>query len=145
MIRRRSKIAGPIFILENDEMDLLLLRRAIARAGISNELIVSPDGIEALRTLSSVTAGHPLSLILLDIGVPGLDGFDLLQRIRSFGMTRYTPVVVLSSSNAPADVRKGYEFGANGFVQKQSNLEDFEASISATLRYWLTVNEAVLL
>ena len=80
-------------------------------------------------------------LVLLDLKLPKIDGLDVLRRIRADERTRYTPVVVLTSSDHEEDVVRSYGLGANGFVRKPVDYDQFMDSMRAVSVYWLLVNQ----
>ena len=82
-----------------------------------------------------------LNLMLLDLKLPNLSGFEVLRQIRSHPHTKLTPVVVLSSSNDPQDVATAYTLGANGYVQKPVEFSAFRTAFDYLLHYWLVLNE----
>ncbi len=132
-----------ILIVEDREDDVILMRKAFSKAALQNPIQIVRDGEETLAYLSG--AGkyasrdeYPLpALILLDLKLPRMDGFEVLTWIRKQEGIRGLPVVVLTSSNQLRDVNRAYELGANSFFVKEL---DFQNSVDLTRlleRYWL--------
>src|SRR5215213_9543144 len=112
-----------ILLVEDDADDALLTRRTLKKNNIRNEVVVARDGAEALEYLFA-TGEHagrdPRAMpqvVLLDLGLPKVDGLEVLGRIRADECTRLLPVVILTSSQDQEDVVDGYGFGANSFVK----------------------------
>ena len=137
---------APVLLVEDNPDDALLARRALRDGSLTTDLVVAGSGEEALSLLfqDPVDAGpSELSkpvLVLLDLKLPGIDGIEVLRRIRADARTRTLPVIVLSSSRAQQDVVACYELGVNGFVQKAVDFDEFQASMRALTAYWLRVN-----
>jgi two-component system response regulator len=94
----------------------------------------------------SATTGRPRtppSIVLLDLKLPGMDGFEVLRRIRSNPLTKLIPVVILTSSREELDLLKGYSLGANSYVRKPVNYDQFVSTVQQLERYWLGINEPV--
>ena len=79
-------------------------------------------------------------LVLLDLSLPRLDGFGVLKKIRQVERTKFIPVVMLTASNHPDDVRRAYELGANGYLDKLSNGMRWDEMVRAAARYWVRMN-----
>jgi CheY-like chemotaxis protein len=139
------KTPPAILLVDDDEDHLLVARRAIERAGVPAEVRLASAGDEALRLLGL----HPdtsedvpaVALVLLDIGLPGLSGWEVLKRIRANERTRQTPVVMVSSSNRPEDVRRSYELGANSYLIKRGDRKHPGDYLAEAARYWVVLNE----
>ena len=133
---------GMILLVEDDPDDVALTLRAFQKNGIRNEVVVVTDGEEALRFLRADPAARPLpALILLDINLPKIRGLDVLRSLRADERTRYLPVVVHTTSNEERDIARGYELGANSYVRKPVDFEQFLESVRLLGLYWLLVNE----
>ncbi len=138
-----------ILLVEDNQNDELLMLRALKKNHILNRVIVARDGVEALDYLFSTGeyAGkdaEPLpQLILLDLKLPKLNGLEVLKRMRADQRTKYIPVVVLTSSTEEQDIISSYDLGANGFVQKPMDFNEFVEVAHQLGVYWLGVNRAV--
>lgn len=136
--------AASILLVEDSADDAELTIRAFRNGNARQEFDVARDGHEAVeRLLGSTQAPPPRhlpALVLLDLKLPGLDGFDVLSRIRSDARTRFLPVVILTSSVEESDLRRGYQLGANSYVRKPVSFRDFLGTAQQIAAYWLTVN-----
>jgi len=134
--------------VEDNLDDETLTLRAFKKNNVANDVVVARDGIEALDYLFG-TGPHdgrdPADLptvTLLDLKLPRIDGLEVLRRIRNDQRTRLLPVVVLTSSREEQDVIRGYELGANSYVRKPVNFDDFVVAAQQLGLYWLLINEA---
>lgn len=135
-----------LLLVEDDENDVFFLRRALQSAGAAVQLHVATDGRQALDYLHGRNGfedriQHPLpALVLLDLKVPYVSGFDVLRQIRADPKLRKLIVVVFTSSSLDSDVVQAYEIGANSFLVKPSRLEEQKEVASLLVRYWLQTN-----
>lgn len=138
--------AARILLIEDDSGDIELTLRAIERIDAHFDIIVCRDGLEGLDFLFG--AGKYKSrdvtelprLILLDLNLPKMNGHDVLQAIRNNEITKFIPVVILSSSDESNDVKKSYELGNNSYVRKPVDYEEFCSTIKMIGQYWLNTN-----
>jgi two-component system, response regulator len=136
-----------ILLVEDNADDELLTLRALKKNNIRNEVVVARDGSEALDYLfgTGIYAGRDLSLmpqiILLDLKLPKVDGFEVLDRVRSSEATKLLPVVILTTSNEDRDRIRGYGLGANSFVRKPVEFDKFIEAVRQLGLYWLILNE----
>ena len=136
-----------ILLVEDNPDDVALTQRALQQNRIVNKLVVAQDGAEARDYLFGVGAheGRDVcevpELILLDLKIPKIGGLDLLRRIRAFEHTKLVPVVVLTSSPLEEDLINGYGLGANSYVRKPVNSQQFIEAIRQIGIYWLVVNQ----
>ncbi len=134
-----------ILLVEDNPDDELLTLRAFERGGIANPIVVVRDGIEALDYLfargafAGRTAGAPL-LVLLDLKLPRLGGLEVLRAVRADPVCGTVLVLVLTSSRDDSDIARAYELGANGYVQKPVEFDDFVRVTRAIGTYWLMTN-----
>jgi len=139
---------GVILLVEDNPDDELLAMRALRKNNVMNEVVVARNGVEALDYLfaSGSYAGRDTStmprLILLDLKLPKVDGLEVLKRLRSDQRTRLLPVVILTSSKEREDMVEGYGLGANSYVRKPVNFEQFVKAVEQLKLYWLGLNEA---
>ena len=132
----------PIVLVEDNEDDIVLTRRALSQNKIGNPLVVARDGAEALELLLGAN-GHSVNpaLILLDLQLPKVDGLTVLKRLRDDPRTKLTPVVVLTSSKAEQDVVAGYNLHANSYIRKPVDFDQFTEAVRQIGLYWLLLNE----
>jgi CheY-like chemotaxis protein len=128
-----------ILLVEDNPDDAALTELAL-RGTIPASLQVARDGQEALDYLFNPANDLP-RLVLLDLGLPNIHGLEVLRRIRENERTRLTPVVILTSSTAPDDITTGYRYGANSYVCKPLDFDQFSGLVRQLGSYWLTVNE----
>jgi len=137
-----------ILLVEDNPDDELLALRALKKSNVPNEIVVAHDGVEALDYLfaSGSYEGRDTSsmpeLVLLDLKLPRLDGLEVLKRLRSDERTRLLPVVILTSSKERSDMLEGYGLGANSYVRKPVDFEQFVKAVEQLRLYWLVLNEA---
>lgn len=125
-----------ILLVDDDEDDRQLIGSALRQSGVQAEIVEADDGVKALELLARRTP----RLVLLDLKLPRLDGFEVLRRFRLDEANRAVPVLVLSGSDDRQDVERAYALGANGFIRKPSEFAVLLRSIAAAARYWLEVN-----
>jgi CheY-like chemotaxis protein len=136
-----------ILLVEDNSDDVELTRRAIKKNNILNELVVARDGVEALDLLfgrgaeSGGDHGNIPTLVLLDLNLPRIDGFEVLRRMRGDDRTRYVPVVILTSSKEENDIVNGYRLGCNSYIRKPVDFEQFICAVQQLGMYWLLLNE----
>ena len=133
-----------ILLVEDSEDDEELAILSLRQAGVTGIIDVARDGQEALEYLFGTSPSPDARLprvVLLDIRLPKIDGLDVLQRIRADQRTRLLPVVVLSSSDAPEDIARAYELGANSYVRKPVEFSAYAETVRQLGRYWSQVNE----
>ncbi|MDA8099873.1 MAG: response regulator [Nitrospiraceae bacterium] len=130
-----------ILLVEDNADDELLTIRAFRQNRILTEVRVARDGQEALDQLLGGTGGQLPHLVLLDLKLPKVDGFGVLRRIRQAERTRLLPVVILTSSREDEDLRNGYLLGANSYIRKPVDFDQFTAAVRELGLYWLALNE----
>lgn len=114
-----------IVIVDDDEVDIVAIRRALRKHGIANPTYVAHDGIEALRLLRGEEAPPGTSLLLLDINMPRMNGFEFLDELRADPELRDTAVIMLSTSDDERDRRAAYRKQVAGYLEKQQAGRDF--------------------
>ena len=129
-----------VLLVEDNPDDVALTLRAFKKSNILNEVVVAKDGEEALAKLFS--SEPPPQLVLLDLKLPKVDGLEVLRRIRKDEKLRMLPVVILTSSREEKDLIEGYSLGANSFVQKPVDFEQFLEATRQLSLYWLVLNVA---
>ncbi len=136
-----------ILLVEDNPDDVELTRRALDESHVANALDVVQDGVEALEYLfaEGEYAGRDASdlpaVVLLDLKLPRVDGLEVLRRIRADERTRVLPVVVLTSSNEERDIIESYNLGANSYVRKPVDFEQFLEATKTLGLYWLVINQ----
>jgi two-component system, response regulator len=136
-----------ILLVEDNADDEALTLRALKKNNIGNEVVVARDGVEALDYLFGTGAyeGRDVTLvpqlILLDLKLPKLDGLEVLRRLRADERARLLPVVILTSSKEEQDRIAGYGLGANSYVRKPVDFNQFIDSVRQLGLYWLVLNE----
>jgi two-component system, response regulator len=136
-----------ILLVEDNPDDEALTLRALKKNNIRNEVVIARNGVEAVDYLFGTGAhvGRDLSVmpqvILLDLKLPKMDGFEVLERIRSSESTQYLPVVILTTSSEDHDRIRGYDLGANSFVRKPVEFDKFIEAVRQLGLYWLILNE----
>jgi two-component system response regulator len=137
-----------IMLVEDNPDDEDLTMRALKKHNITNQVVVSHDGVEALDYLfgtGSRKGQTPINmpaLILLDLKLPRMSGFAVLQKLRANAMTRMLPVVILTSSKEEQDLINSYQLGANSYVRKPVNFHEFAEAVRQLGVYWLILNES---
>ena len=141
-------MAGQVILLvEDNPDDEALAIRALKRNNITNEVVVARDGVEALDYLFATGAheGRDVTelpqIALLDLKLPRLDGLEVLRQIRSDDRTKRLPVVVLTSSKEDQDLIDSYNLGANSYMRKPVDFDQFAESVRQLGLYWLVLNE----
>jgi CheY-like chemotaxis protein len=136
-----------ILLVEDNPDDEEFTLRALRRAHVSNEIVVARDGSEAVDYLFGIHdhAGRDLTempaVVLLDLKLPKLSGIDVLRRIRANPLTKFIPVVILTSSNEDEDMLNSYECGANSYVRKPVEFAAFASAVARLGAYWMLLNE----
>ncbi len=131
-----------ILLVEDNPDDEFLTRDALRTGGVQHDVVVVRDGAEAVDWIFSAEGMNASpDLVLLDLKLPKMSGFDVLERIRSNSRTRGLPVVILTSSSEHQDIQRSYSSGANSYVRKPVNFSEFVRAVQALGVYWLTVNE----
>jgi two-component system, response regulator len=136
-----------ILLVEDNPDDVALTIRAFEKSRIKNKIMIAEDGVEALdyifrrgkfenRELKELPA-----VVLLDLKLPKLDGFEVLKAIRDNEFTRFLPVVILTSSKEEQDIIRGYKNGANSYIRKPVDFENFFEAVQTLGLYWLILNE----
>lgn len=136
-----------ILLVEDNSDDEVLAVKALKKSNLMNGVVVAHDGVEALDYLFGVGtyAGRDLAVqpgvILLDLKLPRLDGLEVLRRLRSDERTRRLPVVVLTSSKEQQDLLQSYGLGANSYIRKPVDFNQFTEAMRQLGLYWLVLNE----
>ena len=136
-----------ILLVEDNADDEALTMRALKKNNITNAIVVAHDGVEALDYLFGTgqyaerdTSVQP-ELLLLDLKLPKVDGFEVLKKLRADERTKLLPVVILTSSKEEQDIVNGYGLGANSYIRKPVDFQDFVNAVLQLGLYWLVLNE----
>jgi CheY-like chemotaxis protein len=135
-----------VLLAEDNSDDIFLMRRAFERSRIPNPLRVVEDGVAALDYVFgagpySDRSAHPFPcLVLLDVKMPKINGFDVLRQIRENPATHRLPVVMLTSSNQQKDIDSAYDLGANSYLVKPHSAESLESLLQSLQAYWFSLN-----
>ena len=135
-----------ILLVEDNADDELLALRALKKSSVPNTVVVARDGVEALDYIfgrgeyEGRDLGNQPKVVFLDLKLPKLNGIDVLRSIRKDTRTKTLPVVLLTSSDEPCDMVDGYECGANSFINKPVDFDEFVEQVKLLGQYWLGVN-----
>jgi len=136
-----------LLLVEDNPQDEMLILRALRKINLANDVDVVRDGQQALDYLfregEFADSGRlePPMVVLLDIGLPRINGLDVLNRLRADERTKLLPVVILTSSDEERDRLRSYENGANSYVRKPLNFAEFAETVARLGVYWLATNE----
>ncbi|MBI4292273.1 MAG: response regulator [Betaproteobacteria bacterium] len=132
-----------ILLVEDNPDEAVLTLRALRGHRIDTPVEVAHDGVEALHYIlpsESPSVANLPRLVILDLKLPRLDGFDVIRRLRADPRTRLLPLVVFSSSAEDRDVGCCYEMGVNGYVAKPVDADHYHAAVGSILNYWMDHN-----
>jgi len=136
-----NAICQPILLVEDNPVDLDLTLRAFAKRKLTNTVNVARDGAEALSWIPRWEAGEPCpALILLDLKLPKVDGLEVLRQLKAHPTLQAIPVVVLTTSNEDADIQKAYQLGANSYIIKPVDFDEFIEVAAHVNLYWCRLN-----
>ena len=137
---------GRILLVEDDPKDTELTMAALEEYNLSNEVVVASDGEEALdylyyRGKFQRRSGENPAVMLLDLKLPKIDGFEVLQRVKADEKLKMIPVVVLTSSREERDMVESYKLGVNAYVVKPVDFHEFVNAIKELGVFWAIINE----
>jgi CheY-like chemotaxis protein len=136
-----------MLLVEDNPSDAELVLASLAKDNLAEAIHVAHDGVEALDFVFSRgdfahrTREPRLRVVVLDVKLPRVDGFEVLRELKADPRTRAIPVVMLTSSNIERDIARGYELGANSYLQKPVDFEQFRQAVRHLGLYWLNLNE----
>lgn len=132
-----------ILLVEDNPDDVELTRLALNNEAVDCELTVLSDGTEVIdRLLTSEKHSEKMpDVILLDLKLTKMHGLEVLTHLRNDDRTKFIPVVILSSSDEEIDITKSYKLGANSYIRKPADFEEFSDTIQTLGKYWLSLNE----
>ena len=131
-----------ILLVEDNADDEQLTLRALRQSDIPNMIRVARDGAEAIDFLFGKDALALPDLVLLDLKLPKISGLEVLQKIRSEDRSRALPVVILTSSDEERDIVKSYDLGANSYIRKPVDFDEFIDAVRQLGMYWLLINRS---
>jgi two-component system response regulator len=134
-----------ILLVEDNDDEAMLMCVVLRKSGVKSEVTRAQDGAEALDILlaSDRVRSPQFAVVFLDLNLPKVNGLEVLKRIRCQDSVRMLPVVVLSSSACEEDVRNAYLLGANSYVKKPVNFDEFSGAVKQLTSYWLSLNQPV--
>ena len=138
-----------ILLVEDNQDDMDLAMHALKREKLANHIIVARDGEEALDFLFCRGAfvhrslDRPPKLVLLDLKLPKVDGMEVLKQVKNDPRTKTIPVVIMTSSKEERDLVAGYNLGANSYIQKPVDFDQFRETVKSVGLYWLVINQPV--
>jgi two-component system response regulator len=136
-----------ILLVEDNQNDVELTLHALRKENLANNIHVARDGEEALELLfcngahADRSFESPPKLVLLDLKLPKVDGMEVLRRLKSDPRTKTIPVVILTSSKEERDLVNSYGLGANSYIQKPVDFEQFRETVKTMGFYWLVINQ----
>jgi CheY-like chemotaxis protein len=136
-----------ILLVEDNQDDIDLALHALRRQKLANDIFVARDGEEALdflfcrRAFAQRSFDHPPKLVLLDLKLPKVDGIEVLKQVKSDPRTKSIPVVIMTSSKEERDLVAGYNLGANSYIQKPVDFDQFRETVKSVGLYWLVINQ----
>jgi two-component system response regulator len=135
-----------VLLVEDNPDDEALALLALGAVKVPHDVVVCRDGRAALAYMAAVNAGRDRdsvpALVLLDLKLPGIDGFDVLKAIRADGPGRLCPVVIVSTSDEPEEVHRAYVLGANAYIRKPVDFGVFAKGASVLMTFWLELNRS---
>jgi two-component system response regulator len=138
-----------ILLVEDNQDDMDLALHALKREKLANHIFVARDGEEALDflfcrgTFAERSFDHPPKLVLLDLKLPKVDGMEVPKQLKGDPRTKTIPVVMMTSSKEERDLVSSYSLGANSFIQKPVDFDQFRETVKNVGLYWLVTNQAV--
>jgi two-component system response regulator len=138
-----------ILLVEDNQDDMDLALHALKQGKLANNIVVARDGEEALDFLfcrgafAQRSFEHPPKLVLLDLKLPKVDGMEVLKQVKSDPRTRTIPIVIMTSSKEERDLVAGYNLGANSYIQKPVDFDQFRETVKTIGLYWLVINQPV--
>jgi CheY-like chemotaxis protein len=137
----------PILLVEDNQDDVLITKRAWNKGRIRNKLYVVNDGEEALEFLfkqGEYSNAPTPGLMLLDLKMPRVDGFEVLTKIKQDTKLKVLPIIVLTTSNRDQDIQRAYSLGCNSYILKPVSYEKFIEAVNTIKKYWMTMCEIPL-
>jgi two-component system response regulator len=136
-----------IMLVEDNAADAILIERALRKNQIRNPVFRAKDGLDALHYLFASgryedrAAEEMPAIVLIDLNLPKMDGLEVLRRMRADYRTKLIPVAIFTGSNDEQDLINGYSLGANSYVRKPTDSEEFTRIVERLVGYWVMLNE----
>ena len=136
-----------ILLVDDNPDDAELALHALRREHLANSIFVARDGEEALDFIfcqgpfGERSFDHPPKLVLLDLKLPKVDGIEVLSQLKNDPRTKAIPVVILTSSREEQDLVRSYDLGANSYIQKPVDFEQFRETVKTLGLYWMVINQ----
>lgn len=136
-----------ILLVEDNPDDEALALRALKKSNLANNISIARDGVEALDYIfcegphKERDINQQPVVVLLDLKLPKVDGLEVLKRIKEDDRTKRMPVVVMTSSSEEQDIVSSYDFGANSYIRKPVDFNQFTEAVAQMGLYWLVMNE----
>lgn len=135
-----------ILLVEDNPQDVELIIRALKKQNLADQVKVARDGAEALEMLlaserEGTSLREGLKVIFLDLKLPKVSGLEVLEKIKTEARTKHIPVVVLTSSPEEKDVKESYQLGANSYVVKPVEFDNFAQTVAQLGSYWVLLNQ----
>jgi len=125
-----------ILLVEDDEVDIINVKRAFKKNGIENQMLVAKNGIEALTLLHSLSASQLPQVILLDINMPMMNGIEFLSVMRKDEQLKHISVFVMTTSNEDSDKIEAYGYNVAGYILKPLSFDKFIDTINKLIEFW---------
>jgi CheY-like chemotaxis protein len=141
-----SETVPVILLVEDNPDDEAMTLRALKLTNLAHDIVVVHDGVSALEYLHGENGSAGITplpqVVLLDLKLPKLNGFEVLKRVREHPATTTLPVVILTSSDEDRDLAESYALGVNSYVRKPVDFREFATAVGSLGMYWLLVNKA---
>jgi len=144
MSQKYKTFERPILLVDDNPDDIMIAKRAFLKSQIHNKIFVTHNGEEAIQFLRKEGKYKDVpstGLIILDLNMPKVDGFEVLETIKGDEKLKSIPVIVLTSSSRPEDIERAYKLGCNSFIVKPVSFEDFIEAVMEIKRYWLSLSK----
>ena len=134
-------ISHPIMLIDDNNLDIDLFQRALKKANADIKLEIARGGEQALEYIQQWESGTVTPIvILLDLNMPNINGLDVLRVLKSHPRFKIIPIVVLTSSNETENIERAYALGANSYITKSVNYDEFAKAVALIHHYWCQLN-----
>lgn len=128
-----------LLVVEDDEVDLMTMKRGLQKAGVKHQLTAATDGVDALRILRATKAPALQRIVILDLNMPRMNGLEFMRELRADPELASTPVIVLTTSGEEVDRNTAHRLNCAGYFLKPLNFATFVELLTAIDRYWSNV------